>query len=132
MQRLKAGHMNYRKKVYLRYLLDETLQPENVGLISANMAEVLVKGITELSYREYASKVSGMTGRSISAMGVWNVIQALGEKVCEEEKQLVEEHKKDHIQGEREVPVLFEEADGVFMKLQGKDRKKSRLWEGRN
>lgn len=52
-----------------------------------------------------------MTGQTISAMGVWNVIQALGEQVCEEEK---------------EVPVLFEEADGVYLKLQGKDRKKRR------
>lgn len=90
------------------------------------MAELLVKGITELSYRECAKKVSGMTGQTISAMGVWNVIQALGEKVCEEEAQLVEEHKKGHIRGEKEVPVLFEEADGVYVKLQGKDRKRSR------
>lgn len=108
------------------YLLDETLELANVGLISTNMVELLVKGITELSYRECAAKVSGMTGQSLSAMGVWNVIQALGEKACEEEKELVEEYKKGHIQGEKEVPVLFEEADGVYIKLQGKDRKKSR------
>ena len=105
------------------YLLDETLQLDNVGLISTNMAELLVKGITELSYRECAAKVSGMTGQAISATGVWNVIQKLGEKVCEEERRLVEEHKKGHIHGTREVPVLFEEADGVYVKLQGKDRK---------
>ena len=107
------------------YLLDETLQPDNVGLISTNMAELLVKGITELSYRECAKKVSEMTGQRISAMGVWNVIQALGRKVCEEEAELVEEYKKGHIQGEKEVPVLFEEADGVYVNLQGKDRKRS-------
>lgn len=101
------------------YLLDETL--ENVGLISTNMAELLVKGITELSYRACASKVSEMTGQSISAMGVWNVIQTLGEKICEEEKALVESYKKGHLHGEKEVPVLFEEADGVYISLQGKD-----------
>lgn len=44
------------------------------------MAELPVKGITELSYRECAAKVSEMTGQTISAMGVWNVIQALGGK----------------------------------------------------
>lgn len=130
------GEVTYQRAVYevteedgLRhyvYLLDETLELANVGLISTNMAELLVKGITELSYRECAAKVSGMTGQRISAMGVWNVIQALGEKACEEEKELVEEYKKGHIQGEKEVPVLFEEADGVYIKLQGKDRKKSR------
>lgn len=130
------GEVTYHRAVYEAaeedgfkhyvFLLDETLQLDNVGLISTNMAELLAKGIMEMSYRECAAKVSEMTGQSISAMGVWNVIQALGEKVCEEEAQLVEEYKKGHIQGEKEVPVLFEEADGVYVRLQGKDRKRSR------
>ncbi len=107
------------------YLLDETLELENVGLISANLAEQLVSGITEMSYRECAKKVSEMTGQSISAMGVWNVIQSLGEKVCKEEQELVQAHKKGKIRGGKEAPVLFEEADGVYVKLQGKDRKRS-------
>lgn len=127
------GEVTYNRAVYevreedelkhFVYLLDETLELGHVGLISTNMAELLVKGITELSYRECAAKVSEMTGQTISAMGVWNVIQALGEKVCEEEKILVEEHKKGRLHGEKEVPVLFEEADGVYVRLQGKDRK---------
>ena len=128
------GEVTYRRTVYetveedgtrrFVYLLDETLELANVGLISSNMAELLVKGITELSYRECAAKVSEMTGQTISAMGVWNVIQALGEQVCEEEKELAEEYKKGHIKGEKKSPVLFEEADGVYIRLQGKDRKR--------
>ena len=120
------GEVTYQRAVYevteedgLRhyvYLLDETLELDNIGLISTNMAEILVKGITELSYRECAAKASEMTGQRISAMGVWNVIQALGEKVCEEEKELVEEHKKGNIQGEREVPVLFVFCQALFLK----------------
>lgn len=130
------GEVTYHRAVYEAieedgfrhyvYLLDETLQLDNVGLISTNMAELLVKGITEMSYRECAAKISEMTGQAISAMGVWNVIQELGGKVCEEEAQLVEEYKKGHIQGEKEAPVLFEEVDGVYVRLQGKDRKRSR------
>ena len=129
------GEVTYQRAVYeaknedgsrrFVYLLDEMLELENVGLISMNMAEILVSGITELSYRECAAKASQMTGQTISAMGVWNVIQALGEKVCEEEKELVEAHKAGKIHGSREVPVLFEEADGVYIKLQGKDRKRT-------
>ncbi|XCP87153.1 ISLre2 family transposase [Roseburia hominis] len=132
------GEVTYNRVVYevteedgtrrFVYLLDEMLELENVGLVSRNMAELLVKGITELSYRACAEKVSEMTGQSISAMGVWNVIQALGEKVCEEEKELVESHKEGRIHGEKEVPVLFEEADGIYISLQGKDWKK----EGQN
>lgn len=107
------------------YLLDETLELDHIGLISTNLAGQLVSGITEMSYRECAKKVSEMTGQRISAMGVWNVIQALGEKVCEEEQELVQAHKKGELSGEKEVPVLFEEADGVYVSLQGNDRKKS-------
>ena len=130
------GEVTYQRMVYevieedgtkrFVYLLDETLELDHVGLISTNMAELLVKGITELSYRECATKVSEMTGQTISAMGVWNVIQALGEKVYNEEATLTEEYKKGHVKGEKEVPVLFEEADGVYIKLQGKDRKKEK------
>ena len=106
------------------YLLDETLELENIGLISTNMAELLVKGITEQSYRACAAQISETTGQTISAMGVWNVIQALGAKVCEEEKELTQAHQQGKVHGEKEVPVLFEEADGVYIKLQGKDRRK--------
>lgn len=130
------GEVTYRRTIYQTineegrqifvYLLDETLELEKVGLISTNLAEKIVHGITEMSYRECAAKVTEMTGQSISAMGVWNVIQALGEKVLEEEKELVEDHKKGLIQGEETTPVLFEEADGVYLCLQGKDRKKNR------
>lgn len=129
------GEVEYKRAIYQKtntdgtssflYLLDETLDLKNIGLISTNLAEKLVQGITEMSYRQCASKVSEMTGQSISAMGVWKVIQALGEQVCEDEKDLVTAHKKGQIQGEKVVPVIFEEADGVYIKLQGKDRKES-------
>lgn len=126
------GEVEYRRTVYevtdsengkhFVYLLDENLELNPIGLISTNMAELMVQGITELSYRECAAKFSGMTGQSISAMGVWNVIQALGEKVCQDEKELVKAYKAGKLHGEKETPVLFEEADGVYVNLQGKDR----------
>ena len=66
------GEVVYRRAVYEAveeegvkhyvYLLDETLELNRVGLISTNMSELLVKAITELSYRECAAKVSEMTG----------------------------------------------------------------------
>ena len=129
------GEVTYNRAIYevieddgikhFVYLLDETLELENIGLISTNMAELLVKGITEQSYRACAAQISETTGQTISAMGVWNVIQALGVKVCEAEKELTQAHKQGKVHGEKEVPVLFEEADGVYIKLQGKDRRKN-------
>ena len=46
-----------------------------------------------------------MTGQRISAMGVWNVIQSLGDKVCEEERELVKAHKSGQIKGEKEARI---------------------------
>ena len=129
------GEVEYRRAVYevteedgykhFVYLLDEMLELEHVGFISTNMAELMVKSVTEMSYRECAAKVTEMTGQSISAMGVWNVIQALGEKVCQDEEELIRAHKKGQIQGDYVTPVLFEEADGVYVNLQGKDREEN-------
>lgn len=55
------GEVTYNRVVYevmeedgtrhFVYLLDKTLELGNIGLVSENMAELLVKGITELSYR---------------------------------------------------------------------------------
>ena len=92
------GEVEYERRIYeviredglkeFVYLLDEQLEISGVGLISMNMAEQMVSSITETSYRETASRISETTGQSISAMGVWNVIQSLGESVCEDERQM--------------------------------------------
>lgn len=126
------GEVSYKRTVYetrcedglkrFVYLLDETLELENVGLISEHLAELLVAGITTKSYRDCAREVSEATGQRISAMGVWDVIQSLGEKVCEEERLLCNRHRKGNVRGNRTAPVLFEETDGVNIRLQGKDR----------
>lgn len=130
------GEVSYKRTVYevvgedgikrFVYLLDEVLELENVGLISEHLAELLVSGITTKSYRNCAKEIRETTGQYISAMGVWNVIQAMGEKVCEEEKQLSEQHRKGNIHGNKIAPVLFEETDGVNIRLQGKDRMQSK------
>lgn len=131
------GEVEYERRVYevtredgikeFAYLLDEQLEISGVGFISMNMAEQMVSNITEMSYRETAEKITEMTGQSISAMGVWNVIQSLGDKVCEEEKELVAAHKSGQIQGDKEAPVLFEETDGVYVRLQNEKQKKGEI-----
>ena len=112
------------------FLLDEQLEISGVGLISMNMAEQMVSNITEMSYRETAEKITEMTGQSISAMGVWNVIQALGEKVCEDEQKLVKAHKSGQLKGDKEAPVLFEETDGVYVRLQREKQNKGEIKVG--
>lgn len=131
------GEVEYSRRIYkvtrdngkteFVFLLDESLDISGVGLISQNMAEQMVSGITESTYRECARQISSSTGQIISPMGVWNVIQALGDEVCEDEKNLVKAHKAGKIKGNRETPVLFEETDGVILNLQNEKQKKAEL-----
>lgn len=134
------GEVEYERRIYqinredglseFVFLLDEQLEISGVGLISMNMAEQMVSSITEMSYRETAERITEMTGQRISAMGVWNVIQALGDKVCEEERELVKAHKSGQVKGDKEAPVLFEETDGVYVRLQREKQSKGEIKVG--
>ena len=127
------GEVTFSRRVYetldengmkkFVFLLDDYLKMEQIGLMSNNLVEHILSKITSVSYRECARQITETTGQRISTQGVWNIVQVLGEKLNEEEKQLLEAHKQGKLNGEKEVPVLFEEADGVYVSMQGKDRK---------
>ena len=61
--------------------------------------------------------VSQTTGQVISHGGAWNLVQKLGDKICAEEKTLVEEMDAGTIKGEEVTPILFEEIDGVYISM---------------
>ena len=115
---------NEGRKSYV-YLLDEQLGFDTIGLISTNLAEKVLENVSITSFRNAAKNITDLTGQRISHGGVWNVVQALGEKVKEEEAEQVKALEKNQLCGEKEVSMLFEEADGVWINIQGKDRPKS-------
>lgn len=116
------------KKAYV-YLLDEAMQMEKIGLISTNLAEKIALSVTESPYRVTAEGISGTCGQSISAGGVWNLMQRLGERISEEETQAVRQMEAGKSQGTKAVPVLFEEMDGVWLHMQERHHKKMKSRE---
>ena len=116
------------KKAYV-YLLDEAMGMDRIGLISTNLAEKIAMAVTESPYRVAADTVSGTCGQSISAGGVWNMMQRLGERISEEEEHAVRQMRADQAEGQREVPVLFEEMDGVWLSMQDGHHKKMKKQE---
>ncbi len=133
------GDVEYRRRVYQTgledgrkayvYLLDEAMQMDKIGLISTNLAEKIAMTVTESPYRVTAETISGTCGQSISAGGVWNVMQRLGERVSEEEEHAVRQMNADQPEGRREIPVLFEEMDGVWLNMQDGHHKKMKKQE---
>lgn len=57
-----------------------------VSVKSTNLAEKIAMTVTEAPYRVTADTISSTCGQSISAGGVWNVMQRLGERISEEEE----------------------------------------------
>lgn len=108
------------------YLLDEVLRLDTFGKVTSNLAARIAECASVCSYRETADKVSSMTGQGISHGGAWNVIQDLGEKLSKVEETEAQLAKSNQGRGEVIAPILFEEADGVWINMQGKDRPKKK------
>ncbi len=130
----KTGLVEYTRTKYITkneegknkcvYLTDELLNIKEMGQVSGGIIELVVKNISEVSYRVCAEMINKMTGLSISGVGVWNIIQNLGEEIKQYEKQKVEARQNDKLKaGEKETPVVYQEADGIMIYTQGKDRK---------
>ena len=106
------------------YLLEQELGFETVGFISDLLASKIAEASCELSYRKTAQTVSELTGQDISHTGAWNVVQAVGAKLNKKELGAAVLAKNNEGIGKLETKLLFEEQDGVYLTLQGKDRKK--------
>jgi hypothetical protein len=127
------GEIEYKRRIYeyiteegkkaYKYLLDEYLKMETIGHISSNLVEKIVESAKEVSYRKTSKNISRMSNQSISHTGVWNIVQKLGEKIKEKEKDEIKRYKKGQMVGNKEVKVLFKEMDGIWLNMQGKDRK---------
>jgi hypothetical protein len=128
------GEVTYSRRVYEQrnpegtkatvYLLDAAMEVNGCGLMSGNLANEIGKAACEGSYRATARAVSEMTGQRVSHTTAWNTVQTLGERVGVLEEQAAELVAKHKSGGRLESPVLFEEQDGIWLKLQGKSRKR--------
>ena len=130
----KTGIVEYNRTKYIEkkedgskrcvYLTDEILKIKEIGQISGGIIDLIVKNIAEVSYRACAEMITNMTGLSISGVGVWNIIQELGERIKQYEKEKVEAYEADKLEeGTKETPTIYQEADGIMIYTQGKDRK---------
>ncbi len=133
------GEVEYSRRVYQYeseagikkhiYLLDEALQAKQIGLFTGNFIQLIIEAASNKSYRKTAESISKITGQTISHGGAWDIIQTVGKKIDTIEKQQAEAVSKGHFSGQREKEILFEEADGVYLSIQGKDRKKRKKRE---
>ena len=126
-----CGSVEYSRRVYedkassdnrFVYLLDEAIGMSGIGLVSESVCKLIANSICENTYRATSKQITALTGLSISPQGVWNIVQNIGqfqEELAERHSELASEHQGT---GTIETPILYEENDGIWIKLQGKDR----------
>ena len=128
------GEINYKRVMYeveedgikkTVYLLDEKLNINVEGKVSSNLVEKVIETvpITD-SYRKSETVIDETTNISLSHEKIRQIIVKVGDKITnkeKEERKLLD--KKQLVAGLKEITALFEEADGLWINLQGKDRK---------
>ena len=128
------GEINYKRVMYeveedgikkTVYLLDEKLKIGVDGKVSSNLMEKVIETvpITD-SYRKSEMVIDETTNTSLSHEKIRQIIVKVGDKITnkeKEERKLLD--KNQLVAGLKEITALFEEADGIWINLQGKDRK---------
>ena len=130
------GPVTYRRTMYIEnengkqrtmFLLDESLKICAIGKVSQNLAETAVEVVVNsTSYRKASENIESMTGESISHEALRTLTVEIGDKIEQKENEeikLMEKHEL--VKGLKEIAALFEEADGIWINLQGKDRKQA-------
>ncbi|MBQ8133581.1 MAG: UPF0236 family protein [Clostridia bacterium] len=127
------GAVEYKREVYADladpdhkhyvYLLDEEIKTREVGCVSKDICKIAAQAVINSSYRGAATEISEMTGLSISPQGVWNIIQQIGQNNREKIENYSEKSKKHELNGVIDSKIVYEENDGIWLKLQGKSRK---------
>ena len=107
------------------YLLDEKMRISTIGKVSENLVEKIVEIVPETeSYRKSEDVLETVSNVALSFEAIRTVIVKIGDKITnkeKEERKLLE--KGQLVKGLKEITALFEEADGIWINLQGKDRK---------
>ena len=107
------------------YLLDERLHINTEGKASENLVEKVVETvpITD-SYRKAETVLKETTNATLSFEWIRNIVVKIGDKITKKEKEERKMLDKGQlVAGLKQIIVLFEEADGLWINLQGKDRK---------
>ena len=127
------GEVGYQRHVYLLsgaaeqpratvYLLDRSMGLDTVGLFSDTVCMMAVEAACAVSHRTAAATLNDLTGLSLSHESVWRIVQNAGSWEQARVDSLAAAAKAECGSGTYETPVLYEEMDGVYLALQGKDR----------
>lgn len=122
-RRYKYKHDN---KVEWVYLLDVYLELGYSGEYSQSIVEMVLKEATEKSYRKTAETIRETTNLSISHTTARKILIDFSENHIEKmEKAKLKLYEKGYIEGNKELKIVYEESDGIFISKQNRSKNKA-------
>lgn len=107
------------------YLLDIYLELGYCGQYSQSIVEMVLKEATEKSYRKTAETIRENTNVSITHTAARKILIDFSENHIEKmEKEKLKLYEKGYIEGEKELKIIYEESDGIYISKQSKTKNK--------
>ena len=115
-------------KTKIIYLLDIYLELGYSGQYSQSIVELVLKEATEKSYRKTAETIRETTNVSITHTAARRILIDFSKKHIEKiEKEKLKLYEKGYIEGQKELKMIYEESDGIYISKQNRYKnKKSR------
>ena len=112
-------------KTQMIYLLDIYLELGYSGQYSQSIVELVLKEATEKSYRKTAETIRETTNVSITHTAARKILIDFSENHIKKlEKEKLKLYEKGFIEGQKELKMIYEESDGIYIAKQ--DRKKNK------
>lgn len=107
------------------YLLDIYLELGYIGQYSQSIVEMVLREVTEKSYRNTAKTISEDTNTYISHTAARNIVIKFTKKIEETERLKLKLYQRGEIEGERVCRIIYSESDGVYISKQNRKKNKT-------
>jgi hypothetical protein len=116
------------------FLLDEILDIELLGKLTFKQAANLANEALAESFRNVRKQNDKPIFCNPSHQTVKNRVADIGEILKKSEIERIQKYFNDELEGKKQVEILFEEKDGLFLSIQGENSKKeiklAKVYEG--
>lgn len=112
-------------KTRMVYLLDIYLELGYSGQYSQSIVELVLKEATEKSYRKTAETIRETTNVSITHTAARRILIDFSENHIKKlEKEKLKLYEKGFIEGQKELKMIYEESDGIYISKQNRKKNK--------
>ena len=138
------GSISYKRRCYIEkinrnesrttFLLDEILDIELFGKSTLKQAANLANEALAESFRNVSKQNNIAMLCNPSHQTIKNRVSDIGELLKVSEIERIQKYFNNELEGKKQVEILFEEKDGLFLSIQGKNAKKeiklAKVYEG--